>query len=69
MTSRIKSSLLWGVVAALCFVVLMQGYLLVVGELPVVGFGGMFGLAAVLGAAVAAVSYVTEHRLAAKGRT
>jgi hypothetical protein len=65
---RTKSGLLWGLVGALAFLVLTQGYVLVVGPLPL-GLPGRIGLAALLGALVAGVAYATEHRLARKGRS
>jgi uncharacterized membrane protein len=66
--ARTKSGVLWGAVGALAFLALTQGYVLLVGSLPV-SLLVRLALAAVLGVAVAGVSYVTEHRLARKGRT
>ena len=65
---RVKSCLLWGVVGALAFLALAQGYVLLVARLPV-DLLVRFGVALAVGAAVAATSYVAEHRLARKGRT
>ncbi|MFC4358029.1 hypothetical protein ACFO0N_08725 [Halobium salinum] len=65
---RTKSGLLWGAVGALAFLALAQGYVLVVGPLPL-GFLARLGVAAVLGVVVAGVAYATEHRLVRKGRT
>jgi hypothetical protein len=65
---RTKSGALWGLVGALAFLVLTQGYVLLVGPLPL-GLLGRIGLAALLGAIVAGVTYAAEHRLVRKGRT
>jgi len=65
---RTKSSLLWGVVGALTFVVLAQGYLIGIGSLPT-SYVGMVGLGAIIGGVVGTVSYLTEPWLATKGRT
>jgi hypothetical protein len=54
-------------VGALAFLVLVQGYTLLAGGLPV-GLLARFVVALAVGAVVAGVSYVTEERLAAKGR-
>jgi hypothetical protein len=64
---RTKSSLLWGLVGALAFLVLVQGYDLTVGL--DVGFLARFGVAAVVGAVAAGLSYRLLPRLRAKGRT
>ena len=66
--NRIRSSLLWGTVGALTFLVLVQGYRLLVGPLGVTLLNGA-GMALVVGAVVSLVSYAAEPRLAAKGRT
>jgi hypothetical protein len=63
-----KSSLLWGVVGTLTFLVGAQGYRLLVGALPT-GYVGMIAIGLVVGVTVGTVSYVAEPRLAAKGRT
>ena len=63
-----KSSLLWGVVGTLTFLVGAQGYRLLVGSLPT-GYVGMIAIGLVVGATVGTVSYLAEPRLAAKGRT
>ncbi|WP_101295324.1 hypothetical protein [Halegenticoccus soli] len=68
MRRRVKSSLLWGAVGALTFLVLAQGYVLVDGRLPV-GFLARLAVAALIGAVVAGATYATEHRLTTKGRT
>ncbi|WP_254542875.1 hypothetical protein [Halomarina pelagica] len=62
MRSRLRSSLLWGLVGALAFLVLVQGYDLAIGRLPV-DFPARLALAAVVGALAASAAYVTEHRL------
>jgi hypothetical protein len=66
--NRTRSALLWGLVGALTFLVLVQGYRLFVGQLRV-DFLGALGIALVLGSVVSAVSYLAEPRLAAKGRS
>jgi hypothetical protein len=65
---RVTSSLLWGAVGALAFLALAQAYQLLVARL---GFGlpALLGVGVVVGALVAAVTYLTEVRLTAKGRT
>ena len=68
MKRRTKSSLLWGIVGALTFLVLAQGYLIGIGSLPT-GYLGMVTIGVTIGGTVGAVSYLTEPWLAAKGRT
>ena len=68
MTPRTRSSLLWGAVGALAFLVLVQGYRLVVGSLGL-DVGSALGVAVAVGVVVGAASYATEKRIAAKGRT
>ena len=68
MRRRTKSSLLWGAVGALTFLVLAQGYRLGVGPLPT-GLLGMVAIGLTIGGTVGTVSYLTEPWLAAKGRT
>ncbi len=63
--SSVRSSLLWGVVGALAFLVLAQGYVIAVGRLPL-GFFGRIGVALVIGVVVAVVSHATPTT---KGRT
>ncbi|WP_058367051.1 hypothetical protein [Haloparvum sedimenti] len=65
--ARAKSAALWGLVGALAFLALAQGYALVVGPLPV-GVLGLLPIAALVGVAVGAIAYQTEHRLRAKRR-
>ncbi|WP_227132509.1 hypothetical protein [Halorubellus salinus] len=61
MDARTKSALLWGAVAALTFLVLHQGYVLLgntgIGLLPAVG------VAVVVGVVATGASYVGERRL------
>lgn len=68
MKRRTKSSLLWGVVGALTFLVLAQGYLIGVGPLPT-SYLGMVVIGITIGGTVGVMSYLTEPWLAAKGRT
>ncbi|AZH24668.1 hypothetical protein [Haloplanus aerogenes] len=62
MNARHKSSLLWGLVGTLAFLVLVQGYHLLVAPLAVratiIG-----GLALLVGAVAAGVTHVLEPRL------
>ena len=67
MTPRTKGSLLWGVVGAFAFLVLVQGYDLAVGL--DVGFGARFAVAAVVGVVAAVLSHRLAPRLGSKGRT
>ncbi|WP_372911364.1 hypothetical protein [Salinigranum sp.] len=67
MTPRTKSSLLWGLVGALAFLVLVQGYDLAAGL--TVGFGARFAVAVLVGVVAAALSYQLAPRLGSKGRT
>jgi hypothetical protein len=66
--SRARSALLWGLIGALAFLVLAQGYRLFVGplglDIPIAA-----GLGLCVGGVVTAVSYVVEPRLETKGRT
>ena len=68
MSPRRKSSLLWGLIGALLFLVLAVGYRLVGGTLPV-GVGGLAAVGLVVGGVVAVAAAVIEPRLAGKGRT
>jgi hypothetical protein len=67
-TPRRKSALLWGAVGLLAFLVLVQGYQLLVGPTPV-GFLGKLAIGVVVGVVAAGASYLAERRLARKGRT
>ncbi len=62
MTPRRKSSLLWGLVGTLTFLVLALGYRLVGGTLPV-GVGGLAGIALAVGVVVTASAPAVERRL------
>lgn len=66
--SRVKSALLWGLVAGLCFPVLTMAYRIAVEPLSI-GIGATFGIATLLAAGVAVIAYATEYRLMRKGRT
>jgi hypothetical protein len=55
-------------VGTLSFLVLVQGYRLLVGPLGI-GFGATAAVAVLVGVVVTAATYATEHRLSAKGRT
>jgi len=66
--TRTRSALLWGAVGALAFLVLVQTYRLVAGSLGIDLLAGL-GIALLVGVVVAVVSYLTEPRLATKGRT
>ena len=68
MTPRRKSSLLWGLIGALVFLVLAVGYRLVGGSLPV-GVAGLAGIAGGVGGIVAVAAVVIEPWLVGKGRT
>ena len=50
------------------FVVLAQGYLIVIGSLST-SYVGILSVGLVVGVTVGTVSYVAEPRLATKGRT
>jgi hypothetical protein len=62
LTPRRKSSLLWGLVGALAFLVLVQGYRLVVGALRIDPLP-IGGVALVVGGIAAGVTYLLEPRL------
>ena len=68
MTPRRQSSLLWGLIGALLFLVIVVGYRLAGGTLPV-GVGGLGVIAIAVGVVVAVVAATIEPRLAGKGRT
>lgn len=65
---RAKSALLWGAIGCFSFLVALQGYRLLVAPLSF-GVLGALGIGLVVGVVVAGVTYVTEGRIAAKGRT
>ena len=62
MSPRRKSSLLWGLVGALLFLVLALGYRLAGGSLPV-GAGGLAGIAVGVGGVVTTLAVALEARL------
>ncbi|ELZ04123.1 hypothetical protein C480_11441 [Natrialba aegyptia DSM 13077] len=64
MNPRLKSALLWGAVGAMAFLVLLQGYALVVE--PLVSIGAGVVIAVCVGTATGIGAYVLEHRLAAR---
>ena len=68
MTPRAKSSLLWGAVGVLSFLVVVQGYDLFVPAFRA-SLGLRAGMAIAVGVLTAALSYVLEQRLARKERT
>ncbi|SDR35385.1 hypothetical protein [Natronobacterium texcoconense] len=63
MEPRTKSALLWGAVGFMAFLVLVQGYALVVEPLVTITQGG--AVAVLVGAATAVSAYALEHRIAA----
>lgn len=68
MRPRAKSALLWGAIGSVSFLVALQGYRLLVSPLRF-GVVVALGTALAVGVVVAAVTYATEGRLTAKGRT
>jgi hypothetical protein len=62
MNARHKSSLLWGLVGTLAFLVLVQGYHLLVAPLTV-GPAIIGGVALLVGAAAAGLTHVLEPRV------
>ena len=69
MQPRAKSSLLWGAIGALVFLVLVQGYTLLVAAPPVIGFLTKLAVAVVVGGFGAALSYALEGWLARSERS
>ncbi|ELZ01641.1 hypothetical protein C482_06302 [Natrialba chahannaoensis JCM 10990] len=63
MNPRTKSALLWGAVGFMAFLVLVQGYALVVE--PLVSIGQGFVVAVLVGVGTAVSAYVLEYRVAA----
>ena len=61
MHPQTKSSLLWGVVGALAFLVLLQGYELLSGQR--VTLGAKFGVAVVVAAAGGLLTHAARGRL------
>ncbi|WP_248897751.1 hypothetical protein [Haloplanus halobius] len=68
MTPRHKSSLLWGLVGALSFLVLVQGYRLLVGPLEI-GLFVVGGGAVAVGALSAGLTHLLAPRIRENGRT
>ncbi|WP_251329648.1 hypothetical protein [Haloplanus pelagicus] len=68
MTTQRTSSLLWGLVGTLAFLVLVQGYRLVVGP---IGPGALVlgGVAVLVGAASAGLTHVLEPRMRGNKRS
>ncbi|ADD05049.1 uncharacterized protein Nmag_1472 [Natrialba magadii ATCC 43099] len=63
MNPRTKSALLWGAVGFMAFLVLVQGYALVVE--PLVSIVQGFVVAVLVGVGTAVSAYVLEYRVAA----
>jgi hypothetical protein len=63
LSPRGKSALLWGAVGALTFLVLVQGYALLVEPLVSIAQGGLIAL--LVGCGAAGGAYLLEHRIAA----
>ena len=61
MHPRTKSSLLWGVVGGLAFLVLLQGYELITGQR--VALGAKFGVALVVLVGATGLTYAAQTRL------
>ncbi|MDS0475366.1 hypothetical protein [Natrinema sp. 1APR25-10V2] len=60
---RLKSALLWGIVGALSFLVLVQGYALAVE--PIVSIAGTAALELLIGVGAGIGAYLLEPRFAA----
>ncbi|EMA50751.1 MULTISPECIES: hypothetical protein [Halococcus] len=69
MHPRTKTSLLWGVIGALVFLVLVQGYTLLVVSGPAIGILAKLVVAVVVGVCGAASSYALEGWLARSERS
>jgi hypothetical protein len=65
---RVVSGALWGLVGLFAFLVLVQGYRLLVGPLPA-DLVTLLAVGVVVGTVVGTLSYLLEHRLTRKGRT
>ncbi|WP_338741401.1 hypothetical protein [Haloplanus salilacus] len=68
MNARQKSSALWGVVGALSFLVLVQGYRLLLGPLGV-GTAVVAVVTLAVAGATTGLSYVLEPRMRENGRS
>lgn len=66
--ARVKSAALWGVVGGFVFLVFMQGYLLIVGEVHV-RYAWLFPVAVGVATVSGGLVYLTEHRIRSKRRT
>ncbi|GEM_PF-440698 len=62
LSPRVKSALLWGLVGALAFLVLVQGYALLVDPLVTIVQGA--AIAALVGSGAAIAAYILEYRIA-----
>ncbi|EMA45868.1 hypothetical protein [Halococcus saccharolyticus] len=69
MHPRIKASLLWGAIAALVFLVLVQGYTLLVASEPAIGILAKLVVAVVVGVCGGVSSYALEGWLARSERS
>jgi len=67
LTPVVKSSLLWGVVGALCFLVLIQGYELVTDQR--VSVLVKFGVALLVGAVAGGSTYAVQGRAPAENES
>lgn len=63
LSPRVKSALLWGAVGVLSFLVLVQGYALLVEPLVTITQG--VAIAFLVGIGAAGGAYLLEHRVAA----
>ncbi|RQG86989.1 hypothetical protein EA462_15190 [Natrarchaeobius halalkaliphilus] len=63
MNPRLKSALLWGAVGFMAFLVLVQGYALIVEPLVTIVHGTILAVAVAI--ATTASAYALEHRIAA----
>jgi len=68
MTPQQKSSLLWGSMGALSFLVLVQGYRLFVGTFDI-GAVAIGGIALLVGAAAAGITHALASRIHENGRS
>jgi|AntDeeMinimDraft_4_1070355.scaffolds.fasta_scaffold00148_38 hypothetical protein len=66
MNDAVKSALLWGLVGAMAFLALYQGYVLATSG--GIGFPAALAAAIVVGAITTGSAYVLERRLAARSR-
>jgi hypothetical protein len=66
---RTKASLLWGAIGALVFLVLVQGYTLLVAAAPTIGFLTKLAVAVGVGVLGAVSSYALEGWLVRSERS